>query len=131
MAKKKKPKKTGSSEGSGQLAVSSNFCVLAYLRETFYRMKVIGNRNVVTAMFSVVAMLFSVSSIHAQKLTVQVSANKVQVGAAFQVVFTVNAQPTTYTPPNFNGFDVFSGPNVSQSTQIMNGNMSQQFMISF
>ncbi len=83
------------------------------------------------AMFSVVALLFSVSSIHAQKISVQVSANKVQVGAAFQVMFTANAQPSTYTPPNFNGFDVFSGPNVSQSTQIMNGSMSQSFMISF
>ncbi|HWY12792.1 MAG TPA: BatD family protein [Bacteroidia bacterium] len=91
----------------------------------------VGNRNIMVAMFSVVTLLFSISSIQAQKLTVQVSANKVQVGAAFQVVFTVNAQPTTYTPPNFKDFDVFSGPNVSQSTQIMNGNMSQQFMISF
>ena len=81
----------------------------------------------------VLALLFLCfySSYFSQKISVQVSANRVQVGAAFQVVFTVNAQPTTYTPPNFNGFDVFSGPNVSQSTQIMNGNMSQQFMISF
>ena len=94
-------------------------------------MNTVVNRNVMIAMLSVVALLFSIPSIQAQKLTVQVSANKVQVGSPFQVVFTVNAQPTTYTPPNFNGFDVFSGPNVSQSTQIMNGNMSQQFMISF
>ena len=82
-------------------------------------------------MLSVVAALFSISSLQAQKLTVQVSANKVQVGAAFQVVFTVNAQPSTYTPPNFKDFDIFSGPNTSQSMQYVNGALSQSFSISF
>ncbi len=82
-------------------------------------------------MLSVVAALFSISNLKAQKLTVQVSANKVQVGAAFQVVFTVNAQPSTYTPPNFKDFDIFSGPNTSQSMQYVNGALSQSFSISF
>lgn len=89
------------------------------------------NRNVMIAMLGVVVLLFSISAIHAQKLTVQVSANKVQVGAAFQVVFTVDAQPSTYTPPNFKDFDVFSGPNTSQSMQYVNGAMSASFSISF
>lgn len=76
-------------------------------------------------------LLYSYTSFLGQKLTVQVSANKVQVGAAFQVVFTVNAQPSTYTPPNFKDFDIFSGPNTSQSMQYVNGSLSQSFSISF
>jgi hypothetical protein len=82
-------------------------------------------------MLGVVVSLFSVSGLYAQKLTVQVSANKVQVGSPFQVVFTVNAQPSTYTPPNFKDFDIFSGPNTSQSMQYVNGAMSQSYSISF
>jgi hypothetical protein len=95
-------------------------------------MKMAGNRkNWMVAMLGVVAVLFSISSLQAQKLTVQVSSNKVQVGAAFQVVFTVNAQPSTYTPPDFKDFDIFSGPNTSQSMQYVNGALSQSFSISF
>lgn len=95
-------------------------------------MKLKENRkNWMVAMLSVVAALFSFSSLQAQKLTVQVSANKVQVGSAFQVVFTVNAQPSTYTPPDFKDFDIFSGPNTSQSMQYVNGALSQSFSISF
>jgi hypothetical protein len=75
--------------------------------------------------------LFSFTQLFSQKLTVQVSSNKVQVGSPFQVVFTVNAQPSTYTPPNFQDFDIFSGPNTSQSMQYVNGSMSQSFSISF
>lgn len=92
---------------------------------------IVNRKNWVVAMLGAVAALFSISNLQAQKLTVQVSANKVQVGSAFQIVFTVNAQPSTYTPPNFKDFDVFSGPNTSQSMQYVNGSLSQSFSISF
>ncbi len=82
-------------------------------------------------MFFTFLLLYSYTSFFSQKLTVQVSANKVQVGSPFQIVFTVNAQPSTYTPPNFQSFDIFSGPNTSQSMQYVNGAMSQSFSISF
>lgn len=75
--------------------------------------------------------LFSFTQLFGQKVTVQVSSNKVQVGSPFQIVFTANAQPSTYTPPNFKDFDVFSGPNTSQSMQYVNGSLSQSFSISF
>ncbi len=95
-------------------------------------MKLERNRKtILTMLLSLVGILFSISSLQAQKLTVQVSANKVQIGAAFQVVFTINAQPSTYTPPNFKDFDVFSGPNQSSSMQYVNGALSQSFSISF
>lgn len=82
-------------------------------------------------MFFTFLLLYSYTSFLAQKVTVQVSSNKVQVGSPFQIVFTANAQPSTYTPPNFKDFDVFSGPNTSQSMQYVNGAMSQSFSISF
>jgi hypothetical protein len=89
-------------------------------------------KNVPAMLLSIVAILFfSFSETRAQKLSVQVSSNKVQVGSPFQIVFTVNAQPSTYTPPNFQDFDIFSGPNTSQSMQYANGSMSQSFSISF
>lgn len=80
---------------------------------------------------SLLMALFSFTPLFSQKVTVQVSSNKVQVGSPFQVVFTANAQPNTYTPPNFKDFDVFSGPNTSQSMQYVNGALSQSFSISF
>jgi len=76
-------------------------------------------------------LLCSYTSFLAQKVSVQVSSNKVQVGSPFQIVFTANAQPSTYTPPNFKDFDIFSGPNTSQSMQYVNGALSQSFSISF
>lgn len=90
----------------------------------------IENREMLKLTMVFVALLISFPSF-SQKLTVQVSSNKVQVGSPFQVVFTVNAQPSTYTPPNFQDFDIFSGPNTSQSMQYINGSMSQSFSISF
>lgn len=90
----------------------------------------ITNRTRFKAIMFIMALLCSVSSF-AQKVTVQVSANKVQVGSPFQIMFTVNSQPSTYTAPNFKDFDVFSGPNQSSSMQLVNGSMSQSFSVSF
>lgn len=90
----------------------------------------LNRKNWLVAVLGIVTSLFSIS-LHAQKLTVQVSANKVQVGQAFQIVFSINAQPSTYTPPNFKDFDIFSGPNQSTSMQYVNGSMSTSFSISF
>jgi len=75
--------------------------------------------------------VFVSAFLFAQKVTVQVSSSKVQVGVPFQIAFAVNATPSTYTPPNFKDFDIYSGPNQSQSMQYVNGNMSQSFSISF
>lgn len=76
-------------------------------------------------------LVFSCAFLHAQKIQVQVSSSKVQVGVPFQIAFTVNSTPSTFTPPNFKDFDIYSGPNQSQSMQYVNGNMSQSFSISF
>lgn len=78
-----------------------------------------------------VLLLCTYSFSFAQKIQVQVSNSKVQVGVPFQIAFTVNSTPSTYTPPNFKDFDIYSGPNQSSSMQYVNGNMSQSFSISF
>jgi len=60
----------------------------------------------------------------------QVSKNKVAVGEVFQVAFTVNGAGGNLTLPDFTGFDIYSGPNQSQSTSYINGNMTQSSTIS-
>src|SRR5574343_200924 len=84
-------------------------------------------RRVIALVLFVLAFTFS----FAQKIEVQVSSSRVQVGVPFQIAFTVNSTPSTYTPPNFKDFDIYSGPNQSSSMQYSNGNMSQSFSISF
>jgi len=76
-------------------------------------------------------LVFACAFSFAQKIEVQVSSSRVQVGVPFQIAFTVNSTPSTYTPPDFKDFDIYSGPNQSQSMQYINGNMSQSFSISF
>ncbi len=88
------------------------------------------NRKVTGMMTIFICLIFSIS-LFSQKVTVQVSSNKVQIGNAFQIAFSINAVPSTFTPPNFKDFDVYSGPNQSQSMQIINGNMSNSFTISY
>lgn len=67
----------------------------------------------------------------AQKLTAQVSKNKVVTGEVFQISFTVNGSMSGFKAPAFSDFDVYSGPNQSTSMQIANGNMSQTVSYSY
>ena len=60
----------------------------------------------------------------------QVSKNKVAVGEVFQVAFTLNGSGSNLVYPSFNDFDIYSGPNQSQSMSMVNGNMSQSTTIS-
>jgi len=67
----------------------------------------------------------------AQNFYGQVSSKKVQVGTAFdfQIVIMVNA--SNYIPPAFKDFDVVAGPYQSNSTQNVNGVVSQQVILSY
>ncbi len=92
----------------------------------------VNRRNYFVARITLVAvMVFSFSYLFSQKVTVQVSSNKVQVGVPFQVMFSVNATPQTFTPPVFKDFDVYSGPNQSTSMQYVNGNVSSSCTIAY
>lgn len=60
----------------------------------------------------------------------QVSKTKVAVGEVFQIAFTLEGQGSNLTYPNLKDFDVYSGPNQSQSMSMVNGNFSQSTTIS-
>ena len=67
----------------------------------------------------------------AQSFYGQVSSKRVQVGVPFdfQIVIMVNA--SNYIPPAFKDFDVVAGPYQSNSTQNINGVVSQQILLSY
>lgn len=60
----------------------------------------------------------------------QVSKNKVAVGEVFQIAFTLEGSGTNLTYPNFKDFDIYAGPNQSQSVSMVNGHVSQSITIS-
>ena len=59
--------------------------------------------------------------------------NNVQVGEQFRTVFTVNRQVDRFEGPDFEGFNVLSGPNqsTSQSYQFVNGKVSQSYQVTY
>jgi len=59
--------------------------------------------------------------------------SEVSLGERFRVVFSVNARPSDFNGPAFDGFVVLSGPNQSSSssTQIINGQASHSVNYSF
>jgi hypothetical protein len=61
----------------------------------------------------------------AQKFHASVSRNPVSEGQTFQVTFSLeDASGKGFQAPGFKGFTVLTGPSTSQSTRIINGNMS-------
>ena len=60
----------------------------------------------------------------------QVSKTKVNVGEIFQIAFTLEGQGANLVYPSFKDFDIYSGPNQSQSMSMVNGNFSQSTTIS-
>jgi hypothetical protein len=61
----------------------------------------------------------------------QVSSKKVQVGVPFEYAIVITTNASNYAPPVFKDFDVVSGPHQSSSTQIINGVVSQQVVLSW
>ncbi|MGC8865355.1 MAG: BatD family protein [Bacteroidales bacterium] len=72
--------------------------------------------------------------IKAQEVSFTVTApDVVELGQTFRVVFTLNADGENFRGPDFKGFNVVSGPNVSQSSsfQFINGKMHQEYSQSY
>lgn len=59
------------------------------------------------------------------------SANTISMGDQFEVTYTLNGNGKNFKAPNFEDFLVLSGPNQSQSIQIINGRLSQTISYSF
>lgn len=55
------------------------------------------------------------------KFTASVSKTQVGTGEPFEVTFSINGNGDRFTPPDFNGFQLLSGPNVSTSMTSING----------
>jgi hypothetical protein len=70
----------------------------------------------------------------AQNVSFKASApGSIAKGNQFRVVYTVNAQPSSFKNPSFTPFDVLMGPSTSSSTSIsvVNGQMSQNVSYSY
>ena len=76
----------------------------------------------------ILSIIVPVFSLKSQNVEFTASApSAVSQGETFQVTYKVNAKGEKFNGPDFKGFDVVSGPNVSQSSsfQFINGKMSQ------
>ena len=65
------------------------------------------------------------------KFTASVNKNEVGTGEQFQIDFSVNGNADGFTPPNFSGFQVLSGPNESTSMTSINGNTTVSTSLSY
>lgn len=59
--------------------------------------------------------------------------HQVVVGQEFQITYEVNVNGENFTPPDFKGLQVLSGPNTSTSSsiQFINGQTSQSYNVSY
>jgi hypothetical protein len=91
------------------------------------------NRRYNIVLFIVLQFVLCHFNYYAQSpaFTAQVSKNKVAIGEVFTVAFTLNGTGSNLTYPNFKGFEIYSGPNQSQSISMVNGNVSQSTTLSF
>ncbi|MDB5013498.1 MAG: hypothetical protein JWQ25_1700, partial [Daejeonella sp.] len=79
------------------------------------------------------ALIFFVSLVFGQnvKFIASVSSNPVAIGEQFEVTFSLTGSGEDFRPPSFRGFQILSGPNVSSSVTIVNGNMSSSNSYSY
>lgn len=67
----------------------------------------------------------------AQTFTAATSAKEVSINERFHVTYKLDAQGGSFKQPNFNGFEILSGPNQSTSMQWVQGKMSSSLSYSF
>ncbi|MBD99102.1 MAG: hypothetical protein CMO34_04595 [Verrucomicrobia bacterium] len=61
----------------------------------------------------------------------ELSSSTVEVGQRFRITFSVNTNFSNLIEPDLSRFKLLSGPNQSSSTQIINGNVSQELSVSY
>jgi hypothetical protein len=78
-------------------------------------------------------LLFCTTIVFAQspKFTASATKTEVGVGEPFEVDFSLNGNGTRFTPPDFSGFQVVSGPNIGMSTTVVNGAASYTMSYGF
>ncbi len=84
--------------------------------------------------FLVLCMLVSIATF-AQKdilFTSTVSSDSILTGNYFELTYTLeNAEMIAFNTPDFEGFEVVSGPNTSSTRSIINGDMTQKISYSY
>ncbi|MDB5121319.1 MAG: hypothetical protein JWN56_2537 [Sphingobacteriales bacterium] len=87
--------------------------------------------NIKICIFSL--LLLCASGVYGQNATFSASVSSAQVatGEQFEVTFSLNGNGEGFKPPSFRGFQVLSGPNVSSSMTVINGNMSSSNSYSY
>ncbi len=83
---------------------------------------------------TLIYLLFLTCIIGAQDISFKASAPaSVARGNQFRLIYTVNAQPSSFKNPSFTPFDVLMGPSTSSSTSIsiVNGQMSQNISYTY
>lgn len=78
-----------------------------------------------------ILLLFSTLLVAQGKFTATASKSNVGVGEQFEVDFSMNASGSRFTPPNFNNFQVLSGPNMSSDITSINGNTTLNISYSY
>lgn len=65
------------------------------------------------------------------KFSASVSKNTVAVGEVFEVTFTFTGNPSRFTPPGFEGFQIAGGPNQSSMMSSSNGVTNYSYTYSY
>ena len=65
------------------------------------------------------------------RFTASASKTQVATGEIFEVTFAINGNADRFAPPNFSGFQVVSGPNVSTSMSSINGSTTMSNSYSY
>ena len=82
--------------------------------------------------YMIVLLLLCTHQLFAQvKFTSSTSRTQVGTGETFEVTFSLNGNGSSFTAPDFGGFQVVSGPNVSSSYSSINGRTSVSNSYSF
>jgi len=77
-------------------------------------------------------LMFGSTLLFAQaKFTASASKSTVGVGEQFEVDFSMNASGSRFTPPNFNNFQVLSGPNMASDITSVNGSTNLSITYSY
>jgi hypothetical protein len=73
-------------------------------------------------------LMTSAFAMNAQEIVfkVEVSSDSVLLGNTFEVRFTIENAGGDFDAPDFDGFDIVSGPNTSSSFSMVNGNVTQK-----
>jgi len=84
------------------------------------------NRNVLNRFYyCLFFLLVSLATATGQSLVATVDKNHLALNETVDITYSFDGNGSNFQPPSFSDFSVLSGPNTSQSMQIINGKVSQ------